>query len=331
MNRVIALAAAVVSLGIFAWSATAAPIQHVLVSEALNDRVLEFDLGGNFIGVFASGFDPSGIRQGSDGNIYIADSTDQPGETGGGPVRKFNRNGTPLPHAFNGAADIRPDDLAFDSNGYLFFDNSFGAGSADDNIYRVNGPSSVTAVVNKGFNDPDDLTGTDTLDTPRGIAFDGSDKLLVTDRNNQRLLEFDSSTGNLLDVIMTAQNFIEAPLFDDSSIYYTVRSGSENLAALREFDGSVKNTWNRLPVADHLLLDSIMLPDGDLIVADFLADEMVRLDSGTGTFSTFASGSFDGTVMDGPTFAALVTIPEPSVLLLLLLGALSLLVCRRRR
>jgi hypothetical protein len=192
--------------------------RKVLVAGSRNDRVWQFDLNGTFEGVFASGFSPGGIAQDSDGNVYIADTDNHGGGDGGGPVRKYTDRGQAMANAFNGAANVRPDDLAFDNDGTLYFVNPFGAGGEDDQVYRVDDVNTATVVVPTSFNDPDNLTGTDTLDTPRGLDFDDDGNLIVTDRNNARILKFDPDTGNLLGVIISGESNAQGPNFVSGNI-----------------------------------------------------------------------------------------------------------------
>ncbi len=335
MRHLTAIAIVTAALGLSAGHAAAAMIQHVLIVDVRNDRVLEFETDGTFVGTFASGFSPGGIKQGPDGNVYIADTDDQPNQTGGGPIRKFAIDGTPLANAFNGQADIRPDDIAFNSSGDLFFVNPFGGGTEDDQVYRVDGQSSVTAVVPASFNDPSNLTATDTLDTPRGLTVDGDGDLVVTDRDNDRLLEFDPATGNLKSVIATfpvtnvSDANPQAPHYHDGSIFLTVNDGGDRY--LREVDGSgtVLNEFN-FGNAD-LRFDPFVLPDGDVLLADFSNNQLLRFESDLSSFTVFADSAtvFDGLTLDGPTFGAVI--PEPASLALLGLGGAVMLAGRRRR
>lgn len=137
MRHLTTLAIVTAACALFAGQAAAAPIQRVLITDGGNDRVLEFELDGTFVGTFASSFSAQGIKQGPNGNIFIAD------HTGGGDIKEFTVDGTELgtPAFDNPNSNLRPDDIAFDSNGDLFFANPFGSGSEEDGIFRVDAPA----------------------------------------------------------------------------------------------------------------------------------------------------------------------------------------------
>ena len=334
MKRIIGIAAAVVSIGILAGTASAGIVQHVLVSDAENARVLEFDLDGTYIGEFAdfTGGRPAGIVQDSEYNIHIANAAD------GGKIRQFSTDGTEQTATFNGLTDVRPDDIAFNSSGQLFFGNPFG--TAADGVYRVDTPSSATEV----------LHDADFHGDPRGITFDGNGNLLVADRrllDGQGELEsFDpddsfSSNGALI----TDEPNIQAPLYHNGSVFYTFHLGPDSndpagagsgfrVREIASSDGSILNTYDAPDLLDDgdMLFDTIVLSDGDLLVTAYAGDAVLRLDPDTGTFTDFASGNFGGVTMDGPSYMSVMTIiPEPTTLALLGLGVATLLGRRRRR
>mgnify|MGYP006284699659 FL=1 len=333
MKRIIGIAAAVVSIGILAGTASAGIVQRVLVSDRNNDRVLEFGLDGSYVGVFASGYVPGGIAQDSAYNVYIADSS------GGGDIKKYQTDGTEFTSAFtNSNSNITPDDLAFDASGNLYFGNPFGSGDEDDGVYRVDTPSSATEVLDdSNFDGP-----------PRGITFDGNGNLLVADRgtvDGQGELEsFDpDSSFSSNAALITDEPNIEAPIYHDGSVFYTVNVGSDGndpaypgsdqiLFVVREINattGDIIATYDPDIDTGALLLDTIIMPDGDLLVSGFVDDAVYRYDATDG-WSTFASGDFGGVTMDGPSFMSVI-IPEPTTLALLGLGFASLLGRRRRR
>jgi len=320
MRHLAALAIVTAACALFAGQANAATI---LVSDAENGRVLEFGTNGTFLGTFASGFDrPAGIQLGRDGNVYIADAAD------GGAIRKFQTDGAELAAAFDGLTNVKPDDIAFNSSGELFFVNPFG--TAADGVYRVDSTTTAAEVL-----DDDDFDN-----PPRGLTFDDSDNMLVADRGSSdgsgELESFDTSF-NSNGTIITDEPNIQAPLYHNGSVFYTVDlgiddGGSSNFA-VREIDpsdGSILNTYDAPTTldGDGVLLDTIVLPDGDLLVAAFAADAVLRLDPDTGNFTEFASGTLDSMTMDGPAFMAVI--PEPASLALLGLGGAVMLAGRRR-
>jgi len=311
---------------------SAATIHRVLVGDRLNDRVLEFKTDGTFVGVFADGFGPSGILQGPNGNVFIGEAAAD------GLIREYQFDGTLVGNAFNGTTGTtaRPDDLAFNASDKLFF-NSPGFSSTNEEIRRVDSTSSSTVVVSNTFNDPSNLTTNDTLNTPRGLAIDADGDLIVADRDNDRLLEFDGTTFDLKAVLVTNKDVIQTPLVAaNGNIFYTYVDTNSKEYFVEEIDssGTVQSTFtfdfSGEGESSPALFDPIILPSGDLLVSAFNDDEVLRLDPGTSMFTTFASGSFDGTAIDGPQFLAVITIPSPAALPagLALMGVVTL---RRRR
>ena len=316
MKRVAMYALLLAAIGSAGQAAT------ILVGDTQPDggtpRVLEFGLDGTFLGVFASGYKAGGIQLGPNRNVFINEGAS------GGPIREYEQDGTFVGNAFNGVSGVRPDDLAVDSAGNLYF-NSPGWGGTTQEVRRVDSATSSTVVVPQNFDDPSGLTGDDSLDTPRGLAIDGNDDVLVADRENQRLLRFDGATSELEAVLVTSKFKIQAPLVAGTgNIFYS----HDGMTAIEEIDafGNSVNNYDYPDSDPHGLMDSVLLPDGDLLVAAYNDDMVYRLDTDTGTYSTFASGSYGGAALDGTLYVAVI--PEPASLALLVLG--SLIVARRR-
>lgn len=188
-------------------------------------------------------------------------------------------------------------------------------------------------MVTDSFNDPSSLTGNDSLNNPRGIAFNDSGNLLVADRQNDRLLEFDPATGDLLDVVITDQEQIQMPHVEDGRTFFTLREGTSPTTAVREIDDDGNIVTSVDSSDDNFLADTFLLPDGDLLYMDIDGDNVMRVDDvgGANTLSTFASGIYDGLELNSPGFGTVFVVPEPASLVLLGLGGLMMLPGRGRR
>ncbi|MCG8408990.1 MAG: M12 family metallo-peptidase [Phycisphaerales bacterium] len=162
-----------------------APDLHVLVTSADDDRIMEFDLDGNYLGDFVApgvgGLDePAGLTFGPDGNLYVSSSlTDN--------VLRYNGATGAFINIFaSGGGLTAPFGLTFGPNGNLFVT------AGDHEVFEYNGLSGafvqvfVTDANNGG------------LDQPRGLAFKPDGNLLVCSFGTNETLEFDGGTGDPL-------------------------------------------------------------------------------------------------------------------------------------
>ncbi len=302
--RSAALALVVVGLA----TADAQAAQQLLVGDNLNSRVLRFDLDGNYLGVFASGFGPTGIQYGPDGKVYI-------GAGSAGEIRRYDLDGSFLGNAFNGQVDVAIDDIAFDASGTLYFNDSFGNNPGDQQIYRVDDVNTASVFVAKNLSDPNNLTTDDSLDTPRGLTFGANGNLYVADRNNSRLLEFSSVDGTLVNVVATGQSWIQTPIFYNGDIYFSMQVSSNSMLRVMNTSGNVLGTYS--PGADSLCVDVVVAEDGDPFMAGYNLDRVYRFDaSNSYAASIFATGVYDGVALNGPMYLALIptAIPTPAAL-----------------
>jgi WD40 repeat protein len=160
------------------------PTGRVLVSSANDDRVVEFDVGGTYVGDFiaagAGGLDfPTGMVLAPSGTLLVASADTN-------SVLEYDgTSGAPLGVVVAPEAGglIAPLAIAFGPNGNLF------ATSADDRVIEYDGTTGepvgdfVTAGDNGGLSSPHDL-----LFKPDG-------NLLVTSFLTDQILEYDGATG----------------------------------------------------------------------------------------------------------------------------------------
>ncbi|MDE1830037.1 MAG: hypothetical protein KGI25_06925, partial [Thaumarchaeota archaeon] len=152
-----------------------------LVTDEVNNRIVEFDSHGNYQGTFGSSnlSYPVGIAVDSSGYIYVADS-------GHGTIDVFYPTGQ-YDKSFTSTSDpyFFPQDVAVDSSGYTYAtdsnDNSVKKFDHNGNEVLTFGTSGV---------------GLDQFSNPNGITVDPAGYLLVTDLSNGRVEKFDSN-GNL--------------------------------------------------------------------------------------------------------------------------------------
>jgi len=262
---------------------------NLYVANSTAGTISEFAASGTYIGVFASGLSsPAGLVFDQFGNLYVANNGD-------GTITEITPSGSPSQYAsgLNG-----PNGLAFGPNGNLYV-----ADGSDDSIMEItsNGPV-IFASANQIGNGPAGV-GFTALNQPKGLAFDASGNLYVSNFEADNIEEF-------------------AP--DGTPTTFATNTGDVSDPDNQE------GLWNPFGVA----FDS----SGDLFVANYghtgeegagysYIDEF----SATGTMLDAFTDANDPPDLRDASYIAIV-VPEPSSVGLTMLGAVSIAgVAWRRR
>lgn len=158
------------------------PNRHVFVTSADDDRVMEFDLDGNYLGDFVApgigGLDePTGLIFGPDDNLYVSSSLTN-------NVLRYNGTTGVFIDAFaSGGGLVTPFGLIFGRNGNLFV----ASGSNEVIEYDGQNGSFIRVFISAADNGG--------LDQPKGLTFKSDGNLLVCSFGTNETLEFDGETG----------------------------------------------------------------------------------------------------------------------------------------
>jgi sugar lactone lactonase YvrE len=196
-----------------------------------NNKVVRFDLDGNFVDEFTSIGVPQGIGidWDNDGNMYVASW----GQGNNGYVQKFDSMGNDLGMFIDSAILQGPTNIWFDDNGNLLvMDWSIG----------------IVRRFDSNGNYIDDLiTG---MANPEGVAFLSNGNLLVGDRGTDTVELYDEN-GNFLDnftfgnglndpnAILITDNILSVPDHKKNAVFVTPSIGNRfhiNTQISSEFD-----------------------------------------------------------------------------------------------
>ena len=155
-----------------------APNGDIYVTEIAADQVQRFDRNGTLLGTFGGlgagpgqFNDPAGIAVDASGNVYVADSANH-------RVQKLTATGT-FVSQYTAAGIIFPFDVTLDAGG---------------DVWVVDGGDRVRRFTNGGslVGTPFGSTGSGNgqFDDPYSLAFDGAGRLLVLERNGDRVQRF---------------------------------------------------------------------------------------------------------------------------------------------
>lgn len=153
--------------------------------------------GDGSAGTSAKLSSPAGVAVDSSGNVYV-------GDTGNARVRKIDTSGTITTAAGTGIATYggdggmalnaqftTPQGMAIDNAGNLYL-----ADSGSHRVRKVDTSGNITTITGTGtagYGGDNGLAVNAQLNTPLGIALDGSGNLYIADGNNNRIRKIDTS------------------------------------------------------------------------------------------------------------------------------------------
>jgi len=301
------------------------------VSDASLDTVQVFDsVTGAFTGSLTptGGWgSPTGIAVGSNGDVYVADSTDN-------VVDQFSANGNFL-GTFIGTGLVAPSGLTFGPDGNLYVAN-FGPGN-DSYISRFN--ASGNPVDGTPF-----VPSSTGLYDPGAIAFGTDGNLYITDSSNGALDKVIGTTGAFSTLVPAGcpstpfsnpQGIAVAP---GGNLYVSDAGFGCDGAAYGVYEYSTIGTLLGTFIAPNVLSTPIDLafgPGGNLYVTD--SGSRVALFNGTtgAELPDFVPSNGSAGPLIDPTFLAfsptVAATPEPATFGLLGMGLAGLLLRRSRR
>jgi len=192
------------------------------------DPIFEFDQNGKVLHNFGGGLIvmPHGISIDADGNVWVTDNGGKEGR--GHQVFKFSSEGKILmtlgtagvagspPNAFN-----QPNAVAFAPNGDIFVSEGHG-GEAGNMIVKFSKDGKFIKAWGKKGIAPGEF------DLPHCLAFDSKGRLLVGDRNNNRIQVFDQD-GNFIEQF-TQFSRPSGIAIDKDDVIYVADSESESVS-----------------------------------------------------------------------------------------------------
>ena len=223
---------------------------NLYIADTLNQRIRRVDASGTITTVVTGFHHPRGIAVDRSGNLYVADTwrnrirqVDPSGTittVAGTGERGFSGDGGP---AIEARLDL-PGDVAVDDSGNLYIADTF-----NFRIRRVDTAGTITTIAGIGRGIDNGGTGPATgavLNTPKGVAVDGTGNLYISDTIHGRIKRVDTS-GIITTIAGTGRNGysgdggpgVEADLFhpqgiavDSSGNVYFSDSGNHRVRVL---------------------------------------------------------------------------------------------------
>jgi hypothetical protein len=234
--------------------------------------ILEFNPAGKLLTSFGAGMFvfPHGITVDADGNIWVTDGLGNNGK--GQQVFKFSPGGKVLMTLGKaGVAGTGPDEfnepsaVAIAANGDIFVADGHGG---DSNARVVKFTKDGTFIKTWGKKG----TGPSEFDVPHCITFDPAGRLLVCDRNNNRIQIFDQDGNYITELRQYSRP--SSIVVDKNGIIYVSDSESESVS--KNHDG-----WKRGIRIGNLNAGTVtaFIPDPNLVATSTSSAEGIAVDS----------------------------------------------------
>ncbi len=246
-----------------AWSRLLAAT-FVYVADEVSRSVHRFDSTGTSLGPIASNIQATGLAQGPDGFLYISEGQNN-------EVHRYNQSTGEFVDVFVSSSTGFKNDLVFGADGDLYVTDF-----QKDAVLRFDGSSGASK-------------GTfATVDEPNGLVFGADGDLYVSTLGiTHDIVRISASSGNVVETFTGVFNPHKLTLGPDNNIYIAT-AGSAHIVRLQDGAISTFSSGHNISQAKDVEFTS----DGDLLVMDRSADEVLLFDGQTGVYKeTLISGS----------------------------------------